>query len=325
MTHHNDWRPSASVAVLRERAALLAGIRDFFARRGVLEVETPCLCARAATDPHLDSLETRLTGAGGARRRAYLHTSPESAMKRLLAAGSDSIYQICKVFRNGEAGRLHNPEFTLLEWYRCGYDHHDLMDEVEALIEELLGIGPAERCCYYDVFRSCTGLDLLDATEQTLRDSAAGYGYKAGTADRHGGRDLYLNFLMSHVIAPSLGRERPVFVYDFPATQAAMARITPGPPPLAARFELFINGVELANGYHELKDGGEQQWRFLEDNRQRKLHGKAHITPDERLLRAMDHGLPDCAGVAMGIDRLVMLRCDAASIADVLSFPIDLA
>lgn len=317
------WRPCASLSNLRARAALLARIREFFAQRGVLEVETPILSAATVTDPHLHSLETVV--GGGVAQRMYLHTSPEFAMKRLLAAGSGSIYQLCKVFRDEESGRLHNPEFTLLEWYRCDYDHHALMGEVEALLGEILGTGPAQRHAYFDVFERFTGLDLRDATVIELRACARGHGYRGRDQASAAAWDLYADFLMSYLVTPHLGHDRPAFVYDFPASQAAMARVRPGAPAVAERFELFVKGVELANGYHELADPAEQRRRFMEDNRQRELARRALVEQDERLLAALEQGLPDCAGVAMGVDRLVYLLVQAASLSDVLAFPVQVA
>lgn len=324
MSGESDWRPTASLDNLHLRARVLETIRGFFRRRGVLEVETPVLCAATTPDPNIDSLHSRVT-VNGVARPVYLHTSPELAMKRLLAAGSGSIYQICKVFRDGEAGRMHNPEFTLLEWYRCGFDHHALMDEVSALLTELIDCGPAQRHSYYEVFHRFTGVDLAEATDAVLRRCATEFGLSAGAERPAEGRDLYLNFLMSHVVTPHLGHDAPVFVYDFPVSQAAMARITSGTPPVAERFELFINGVELANGYHELTDIDEQRYRFGQERRRRRLAGKPVIDTDDKLLAAMEHGLPDCAGVALGVDRLLMLCAGVDHIDEVLSFPVRLA
>ncbi len=324
MSDEPAWRPTASLDNLRLRAQVLEGIRGFFKQRGVLEVETPVLCASTTPDPNIDSVRSRVT-VNGAVRPMYLHTSPEFAMKRLLAAGSGSIYQICKVFCDGEAGRLHNPEFTMLEWYRCGWDHHALMDEVEALLTAIINKGPAQRHSYHDVFRRFTGVDLSEATDEVLHRRAMEFGLSAAAAHTAEGRDLYLNFLMSHVVTPHLGHDAPVFVYDFPTTQAAMARIRAGTPPVAERFELFVNGVELANGYHELNDVDEQRYRFEQERRRRRLTGKPAVGADKRLISALAHGLPDCAGVALGLDRLVMLCAGVEHIEDVLSFPMQQA
>ena len=313
------WRPSASVDALRVRADLLSRIRRFFATRGVLEVETPLLSTTTTPDPNIHSFEVASTeGAGD--QRWYLQTSPEHFMKRLLAAGSGCIYQLGKVFRDGEAGRQHNPEFTLLEWYRCGYDHLMLMGEVEALIGELLDTKACQRLSYHDAFLRYVGVDIEAASLAALRDMALQHGF-AGAEGAPGERDVYLNLLLSHVVAPRLGHDQPVFIYDFPASQASLAHIRPGPPPVAERFELFFKGIELANGYHELSDCREQRQRFLHDRRQRRLVGLADVELDERLLAALTHGLPACAGVALGVDRVLMLILNSRNISDVMAFP----
>lgn len=294
--------------MLERRARLLAALRAFMAARGILEVETPVLSAYGNPDPHLDNLT-----AGD----YYLHTSPEFAMKRLLAGGSGPIYQICKVFRGGEAGRLHQPEFTLLEWYRTGFDHHGLMDEVDALLADL-GLAASVRLTYAGVFREWTGLDPHRAADAELAVKARALGLAGSGWDRAG----LLDFLFSHGVMPALGRERPCLVYDFPACQAALARIRPGQVPVAERFELFINGIEIANGYNELRDYSEQESRFRQENRRRRERGLPAVAADVRLLAALAAGLPACAGVALGVDRLLMALTGAEGIDDVLAFPI---
>ena len=322
-----DWRPTTSPEVLRLRAELLALVRRFFAERGVLEVETPLLSAATVPDLHLASLSLRLE-APGAPSRAYLQTSPEFAMKRLLAAGSGAIYQVCKAFRDGEAGRSHNPEFTILEWYRPGLDHFALMDEMDELLAAVLGTGPAERVAYGRVFERHLGIDPHRAPIADLRRAAEACGVElagAGPEDRDG----WLQLLMSHAIEPELGRGRPSFVHDFPASQAALARVRPpaeaGGVALAERFEVYARGVELANGFHELADAAEQRRRFERDLERRRDAGLPAVPIDERLLAALDAGLPDCAGVALGIDRLLMLRAGESDLRRVISFPIDRA
>jgi lysyl-tRNA synthetase class 2 len=302
-----DWQPAATPAMLERRAGLLASLRVFMAARGVLEVETPLLSDYGNPDAHLRSL------AAGTQ---YLHTSPEFAMKRLLAAGSGPIYQICKVFRAGESGRRHQPEFTLLEWYRPGFDHHRLMDEVDALLSDL-GLKTAARETYARLFQTHTGLDPHATGESELAGVAQSLGLAAGGHDR---ADL-LDFLFSHRVAPQLGRDRPCLVHDFPASQAALARLQPGPVPLAERFELFINGIEIANGYNELTDVSEQDSRFETENQRRRERGLPVMAPDPRLHAALAAGLPDCAGVALGVDRLLMVLTGAGSIHEVLAFP----
>ncbi len=318
-----DWRPSASLETLRRRAELLARLRGFFAARGVLEVETPLLQAATVTDLHLHSLSVPLD-VPLASRRMYLQTSPEYAMKRLLAAGSGAIYQICKAFRDGEAGSSHNPEFTMLEWYRPGFDHHALMDEIDELLAEVLGASAAERSTYGEVFERHLGIDPHRVSLDHLERAAAERGIElagAGPADRDG----WLQLLMSCVIEPRLGRGRPSFVFDFPASQAALARLRLGDLPVAERFEVYVEGVELANGFHELADAGEQRRRFEADLAQRRDSGLDDVPIDERLLAALEAGLPDCAGVAFGVDRLLMLVTGAEDLRDVVSFPIDRA
>jgi len=322
---NGDWRPSADRALLELRAELYARVRDFFARRGVLEVETPVLSAAGATDRHIESLTTRYVGPGApAGQTRYLHTSPEFPMKRLLAAGSGPIYQLCKVFRQGEVGRRHQPEFTMLEWYRPGLDHHGLMDEVEALLAEAasgrLSLGPAMRLSYAEAFQTYLEIDPHAAGNEELRVCARrwGLGTAAGLAEDD--RDGWLEWLQAEALEPRLPRGRPVFVYDFPASQAALARVRGGPPPVAERFELYLDGVELANGFYELAEAGEQRRRFEADLEHRTRAGGATVPADERLLAALDHGLPDCAGVALGIDRLLMLLAGAGSIGEVIAF-----
>jgi len=320
-----NWTPSASLDILRLRARLLAGIRAFFADRGVLEVETPELSRAATPDPALHSLATRYTGPGAAGGRAlYLHTSPEYPMKRLLAAGTGDIYQLCKVFRDGEAGRLHNPEFTLLEWYRVGFDHHALMDEVAALVTSLWTVArTVEKLSYSDAFTRFAGIEPHNATIGALADCARQHGIATeilALNDTDGWRDL----LLTHVIEPRLGRGRLTFIYDYPATQAALARVRSGDPPLASRFELYVEGIEVANGFHELNEAGEQRRRLTQQRDRRRKLALPDVPLDEAFLSAVDH-LPDCAGVALGMDRLIMLIAGARTIDEVLAFPLERA
>lgn len=322
------WRPSSSLAVLRRRARMYADIRAFFQARAVLEVDTPVMSAAATSDPHIESFSVLYAGPGGAQRR-YLHTSPEFPMKRLLAAGSGAIYQLCKVFRQGEAGRRHQPEFTLLEWYRPGMDHFELMGEVEVLVRDLLPervLGPAVQFSYAEAFHRYVGIDPHTATPGTLAACARGHGLSIGATDRDDGedwdRDTWLELLQSVVLEPSLPVDQLVFIHAFPASQAALARLVPGEPRVAARFELYLNGMELANGFHELGDSAEQRWRFEVDQQRREAAGQSVPPLDEALLSALaEGGLPDCAGVALGVDRLLMLAVGAASIEEVVAFP----
>lgn len=319
-----EWRPSAEITLLRRRAALLAGIRAFFAERGVMEVETPLLSASGATAPHLESFTTRYAGPGApAGLTLYLQTSPEYAMKRLVAAGSGPIYQIAKAFRNGESGGRHNPEFTLLEWYRPGLDYHGLMAEVDALLQRLLGTPTAERRSYAAAFQYAVQLDPHAAPLDALRGCAAAHLH--APTDLGEDRDDWLSLLWTHLVEPQLGASgHPVFIYDYPATQGMLARIRPGTPPVAERFELYINGIELANGFQELQDADEQRARFERDLRRRAALGMPAMPVDERLLTALPH-LPSCSGVALGIDRLLMVQSGARELAQVLSFALERA
>ncbi|MEM9554287.1 MAG: EF-P lysine aminoacylase EpmA [Acidobacteriota bacterium] len=327
------WRPTASLAALRRRAALLARLRAFFAARGVLEVETPLLAASTVPDLHLASVRCRLElpGAPSGRGDLFLQTSPEAHMKRLLAAGSGPIYQICRVVRDGEAGRRHNPEFTMLEWYRPAFDHHALMDEMDALLADVLGAVPAERLTVAAAFAR-VGVDPHRDDLDALRRRAAALGLDAPSLDD---RDDLLHLILSHTVEPDLGRGngdtvRPTFLYDYPASQAALARVRPADPArdtpaVAERFEVYIDGVELANGFHELTDAAEQRRRFEADRAERARRGLPVPPLDEHLLAALEHGLPPSAGVALGVDRLVLVAAGGGALADVLAFPIDRA
>lgn len=316
------WQPDAGLANLRLRADLLARVRGFFADRDVLEVDTPLMCHATGTDPHLEALALELT-PGDWR---YLQTSPEFAMKRLLAAGSGPIYQLCKAFRRDESGQRHNPEFSMLEWYRPGFDDRQLMDEVAALMAVCLPASmlPADagipRVAYRDLFHQHLALDPFVASDKELLACARRY---ADSGESVLSRDDTLNLLMAFAIEPQL--QAPVFVVDFPASQAALAQITQDAEghAVARRFELFVAGMELANGYLELTDATEQARRFAADNHQRQAAGLAVREVDARLLAALNHGLPACAGVALGFDRLVMLAAGAGHIREVLSFVAD--
>lgn len=304
-----------------------ARIREFFAARGVLEVETPALSGTATTDPNLHSLECQYHGPGP--RTLYLHTSPEFAMKRLLASGSGSIYQLGEVFRDCEAGRLHNPEFTLLEWYRVGVDHHALMDDVAALVrhalEDRAPSGPIQKLSYREAFERSLGVDPHSAPVAALATRARELELSIPDSMPDDDPDAWRDLLLTHAVEPTLGRGQLTFIYDYPASQAALARIRPGNPPVAERFELYMEGVEIANGFHELADADEQRTRFERDNAKRRERGKAALPLDERLLAALAHGLPDCSGVALGFDRLVMCAAGVRLIGEVLAFPIERA
>ena len=321
----DDWRPRATLATLRARARLLAAIRDFFTRRDLLEVETPQLSSAATSDPALHSLATCWPGPDGPRR--FLHTSPELPMKRLLVAGSGDIWQLARVFRDGERGRLHHPEFTLLEWYRVGWDHRRLMAEVAELVTSLLDghdLQPVESLTYREAFITYAGLDPFTAGAEAWRAAAAAHAIEGpglDDLDLDGWRDL----LLTHAVEPRLGQGRLTFLYDYPASQAALARVRDGDPPVAERFELYWQGIELANGFHELTDATEQRRRIAADLALRGELGLPDVPADTHFLAALDAGLPESAGVALGVDRLLMLKLGLDTIDEVLAFPVERA
>lgn len=318
-----DWQPSASIETLKLRARLLQQLRAFFHERDVWEVDTPVLSQAATSDPHIDSL---VVHDDQHKTIGYLHTSPEFPMKRLLAAGSGSIYQVCKVFRQGEIGRRHNPEFTLIEWYRLGFDYHQLMQEVDVLVRALLAdfikLKASLYISYQQAFVRYLGLDPFTATIKQLQDCACQHGID--DLSLGDGRDVWLDLLVSHVLEQALPVNQPVFIYDYPASQASLARIRcdheQPEKAVAERFELYINGLELANGFHELANSDEQRQRFENDLSQRNEIGKINFPVDENFLNALEYGLPDCSGVALGFDRLLMLAQNCDDIKDVLSF-----
>ncbi len=321
MNKPQDWRPTACQENIRLRARLLSRIRAFFAARQVLEVETPAISQAASADATLQSFALR-TQQG----MRYLHTSPEYLMKRLLAAGSGDIYQITKVFRSGEVGRYHNPEFTLLEWYRVGWESLQLMDEVEALLRDLLTdwvvIEPSRRLSYREAFERYADLDPFDSTVSQLRRRAEAAGlYCAQQLDK----EQWLDLLMSQLLATAFPRDRLTFIHDYPAEQGALARIRSAEPQVAERFEVFMGDLELGNGYCELTHAGEQRERFT---REMQRYSERHLESppyDVRLIAALEHGMPDCSGVALGLDRVLMLAAGASHIEQVLAFPWDRA
>ncbi|WP_417617172.1 elongation factor P--(R)-beta-lysine ligase [Oceanisphaera sp.] len=316
------WPPTAPLALLQRRAQLLAQIRGFFAERQVLEVDTPTMASAGVTDVHLENFKTHFVGPGMAGGiELYLQTSPEFHMKRMLAAGYGAIYQIAKAYRNEESGRLHNPEFTMLEWYRPGFDHHQLMDEMADLLQLVLNTAPPTRITYQQAVSSTLGVCPLTASLTELRQAGLGLGADDLLA-RETDRDTILQLLFALGVEPRIGQLEPCFVYDFPASQAALARISPQDARVAERFEVYFKGIELANGFHELSDEREQRRRFELDNQAREARGLATRPIDEYLLAALAAGLPDCAGVALGIDRLVMLAAGAESLDQVIAFPV---
>jgi len=312
-----NWQPSALINSLQSRAKIMQQIRDFFAARKVLEVETPLMGRATGTDSNIESISTSFQYFGEQAITCYLQTSPEFAMKRLLAAGSGDIYQICKSFRNGEVGQIHNPEFTMLEWYRVGFDHHQLMQEVEDLIKFILNCDDAEKFTYQEVFLKFLQIDPFTATIDELKNCVAQQNLQA---DLELTRDGWLNLLMSHFIEPKLGQKVPTFIYDFPASQAALALINKDNPLVADRFEVYAKGMELANGFNELLNADEQRKRFLNDLKYRTENNLALYPIDEYFLSALEAGLPNCAGVALGVDRLILLALEKLSIQEVVSF-----
>jgi lysyl-tRNA synthetase class 2 len=315
------WQPSASFAALRLRAALNARIRDFFAERGVLEVETPVLSMAGNTDPNIASFRLEFSGrTDGAPRTRWLRTSPEYPLKRLLAAGIGDCYELGRVFRDGEAGGRHNPEFTMLEWYRVGWNHLRLIDESVELVRAALAlvdrIPGYVRSTYRDVYFGRLGIDPFTATDEALQAALGDIRIDAdGLA-----RDDWLDLLMTHRLQPAFAADQLLAIHDYPASQCALARIRHDDPPVAERFELYLGPLELANGYHELTDAGEQRLRFERDLAVRGHRGSAAPPVDRNLLEAMTHGLPECAGVALGVDRLLMAMLGTVSIDAVVAF-----
>lgn len=318
-----NWRPTATLSALRLRAQALAMAREFFAERQVLEVDTPALVRHAVTDVNIHSAQVMLPGHP---RPLYLHTSPEYAMKRLLAAGSGDIYQISHVFRGDETSPLHNAEFTLIEWYRCGWGMQQLMHEVAALVARLLECpqGPATALSYLQAFQQFAGCDPLTASDAELRAVAIEHSLDAALAEGCQ-RDELLDWLMATAVGPRLGAAGLCFIHRYPVSQAALARIDPDDPRVALRFELYFHGTELANGFEELADSSEQQARFEADRQERLRRGLPRPEIDQALLDALASGLPPVSGVALGFDRVLMQRAGVSAISHVLPFPLERA
>ncbi|MBR9871571.1 MAG: EF-P lysine aminoacylase GenX [Gammaproteobacteria bacterium] len=322
MTDSPVWQPTASRGALKSRAQQLAYVRGFFCERDVLEVETPVLGRHGVTDLNLDGIPAEVKAAGV--QGGWLQTSPEYPMKRLLAAGSGCIYQIARVFRNGERGRRHNPEFSMLEWYRVGMDDQALMAEVSDLVCGWLGCERPDQVSYRQAVMASAGFDPMEISDTDLKQYCEQWLEAEQLADLS--RNDCLDLVMSFAVEPTLGLERPVFITRYPAAQAALARVSrEHGHPVAHRFELYINGLELCNGYWELTDPDEQRLRFDADNQQRKAAGKPEMAVDEAFMAALNAGLPDCSGVALGLDRLLMLKVGAKAIEEVLAFPIERA
>ncbi len=326
MLNPENWQPTATIDLLLKRAKVVKQIRNFFADRCILEVETPILSHAAVTDVQLSSFQTIFTKPGivdlEKGEKLFLITSPEYHMKRLIAAGSGPIYQICKCFRNNEEiGRYHNPEFTMLEWYRTQFDMMQMINEVDDLLQQILDTEPAEYVSYQNVFLKYLSIDPLEANKEVLISAVQklNIGFNTDNCDR----DTLLQVLFTFGIEPNIGREKPTVVYHFPASQAALAELNSEDQRTARRFEFYYKGVELANGFKELTNAKEQRARFELDNQQRITKGLPTQPIDEFLLSAMQAGLPDCAGVALGLDRLIMLALEQTTISQAMSFNMD--
>lgn len=315
------WQPTAKLSALQARAEMYAQIRQFFAEREVLEVDTPLMCARSITDPYIQPFVVE--------GKYYLQTSPEYAMKRLIADGVGSVYQICKAFRQEESGNNHNPEFTMLEWYRMGFDHKQLIAEMDALLQLLFATTePAKKSSYHDIFQEFVGINPHTASLDQLKECAFDHNINLSpSVISELNITDWLQLLMSHVIEPQFIGSVPWIIYDFPVPQAALSRVFTDERNqlVAGRFEVYMQGVELANGYYESLDPIELNNRFIRDNeRRRELNLNIHAS-DERLLAAMQAGFPECAGVSLGLDRVLMLKLGVKSINEVIAFPIERA
>lgn len=306
-----EWQPTASINTLRQRADTLKQVRSFFQRRQIMEVDTPALMPHTVTDPYMSALSVDVL-----QQKMYLQTSPEYAMKRLLAAGSGDIYQLSKNYRADEHGRKHQPEFTLLEWYRVGWDHHQLMDEVYQLVSEVTGISKRTKVTYRQAFMDYLSLDPFTVTDTDLSQQAE---QLLGQLPDNMLRDDYLSLLFAEKIEPNIAEQRITFVYDFPASQSSLAKLLPE-QTVAGRFECYCNGLELANGFWELTDSQEQSLRFQKDQVIRQTLNRPTIDIDHAFIAALEHGLPECSGVALGFDRLIMLALNKSDIRDVLPF-----
>lgn len=325
LSREQSFAPTATWERLVQRAGLLRAVRSFFDQRGFVEVETPLLSADTVVDRHLDPIRVELPAQGGLSHTMWLQTSPEFCMKRLLAAGATAIYQVTRAFRWGEAGHWHNPEFTMIEWYRVGDDMMAGMALLAELARVLLQVDPVELLSYQQAFLRHVHLNPFVATPRDLAAACQHLQVEIPVGFERADRDDWLDLLLGQFVARQMSAAHPVILYDFPATQAMLARVRPDTPPRAERFELFFGGCELANGYHELLDPDELRRRAALANQQRLADGKFLLPETNRLLPAMESGIPPCAGVALGFDRLVMLACGAKNLHEVLAFPFERA
>jgi len=322
------WSATMSWQDAQEKSKILNRIRRFFESRNVIEVETPLLCKSTITDIHLDPFSTTFSYGPNTHNLPvdlFLQTSPEYCMKRLLASGYDSIYQISKAFRHEPMGRFHNPEFTILEWYQIGYSQHELMQEVEQLLKLILRCDDAIYVTYQNVFIDNTGIDPLDTTISELVNYIEEVGKISDWLLKENKLEVFLQFVLSEIIEPKIGLSTPCFIYDFPIAQASLAKPSDIDPRVSERFECYFKGIELVNGFSELTDFTEQENRFLKDNIERKEMGLEEREIDQRFIAALKSGLPECAGVALGVDRLLMLALKKSSIEEVMTFTVDRA
>lgn len=324
-----SWQPTMNWHNAKERAKVLSLIRSFFLARDVIEVETPLFSSATITDPHLDPFITQFNYSADSHCSEstilYAQTSPEFAMKRLLASGYGSCYQICKALRHEQQGRYHNPEFTMLEWYRLDFKHFELMDEVEELLQLILNCSTVEKISYQKLFISKINIDPLNTSRGELIAVISSAGKLSDWLEREESIDTLLQFIMAELIEPNIGVDTPCFVYDFPASQASLAKISLEDPRVAERFECYYKGIELANGFHELTDVEQQKLRFVKDNELRQQLGMDKRAIDDNFISALAYGLPECSGVALGVDRLIMLALSANKIDDVITFPVSIA
>ncbi|WWO97155.1 MAG: elongation factor P--(R)-beta-lysine ligase [Candidatus Dasytiphilus stammeri] len=319
----NTWKPNASIINLVKRADIISSIRKFFSDRNILEVDTPSLSQSTVSDVYIDSFQTTFWKPGGQKKQQlYLITSPEYHMKRLLVAGIGPIYQICHCFRNREFGSIHNPEFTMLEWYQPKYNIYKLMNEVNDLLHKILNCGIAEKISYQNLFIKYFNIDPLLAEKKDLQKIV-----KLLSLDLHNwineSNDTLLQLLLSHLVSSIIGFKQPIFIYNFPISQASLATINVDDPRVAERFELYYQGIELANGFNELTDSIEHCRRFENNNNIRTLIGKQKQPIDNNLITAIKQGLPFCSGVALGVDRLIMIALKMKKLSKVIAFSVD--
>ena len=322
-----NWKANLNWAEAKERACILTNIRTFFSERDVIEVETPLLSHGTVTDVHLETFTTEFNYSQDSHcsesESLYLQTSPEFAMKRLLASGFGSCYQICKAFRHEYSGRNHNPEFTLLEWYRIGFTHYDLMDEVTDLLQAVLSCKEPDKLTYQTVFLKYLNIDPLETNLSAMKRALETSNVQGAWIEQEQDIDILLQVAFTECIEPVIGNNSPCFIYDFPKSQASLSQISKNDPRVAERFECYYQGVELANGFNELTDAKEQMQRFSEDNAKRQLLNKTVKPIDQNFISALTDGIPQCSGVALGIDRLLMLALKKESIHSTMTFSIE--